>query len=139
MLQFRLIHLIYVVTLVSASLATFGIRGIVFAIVLLIFWAVVYSSKSRPRTFCLYGLVLIVASGCAGLWTMVAEPRENARRVQCCIHLKQIALSLHNYHDVYKAFPPAFVADASGKPVHSWRVLILPFLGQEHPVQELRL
>ncbi len=131
MLQFRLTHLIYVVTLVSVTLATFRIRGIVPAIVLPIFWAVVFASKSRPRAFCVYGLSLVFVSGCAGLWTMVADPPENTRRVQCCIHLKQIALSLHNYHDVYKAFPPAFVADASGKPAHSWRVLILPFMCQD--------
>ena len=131
MLQFRLTHLIYVVTLVSASLATFGIRGAVPAIVLPIFWAVVYASKSRPRAFCVYGLPLVFVSGCAGLWTMVAEPRENSRRFQCSANLYLIALALHKYHDVYKAFPPAYVADASGKPAHSWRVLILPFLGQE--------
>lgn len=130
MLQFRLIHLIYVVTLVSVTLATFRIHGIVPAIVLPIFWAVVYASYSRPRAFCVYGLPLVFVSGCAGLWTMVADPPENTRRWQCSINLKQIALSLHNYHDVYKAFPPAFVSDASGKPAHSWRVLILPFMCQ---------
>ena len=27
-------------------------------------------------------------------------------------------------------FPPAYVADESGKPMHSWRVLLLPFLDQ---------
>jgi hypothetical protein len=129
--QFRLIHLIYVVTLVSASLATFGIRGAVPAIVLPIFWAVVYASKSRPRAFCVYGLSLVFVSGCAGLWTMVADPPENTRRMQCSNNLYLIALALHNYHDVYKAFPPAYVSDASGKPAHSWRVLVLPFLGQE--------
>jgi hypothetical protein len=131
MLQFRLIHLIYVVTLVSASLATFRIRGIVPAIVLPVFWAVVYASYSRPRAFCVYGLPLVFVSSCAGLWMIAAEPRENSRRMQCSNNLKQIALALHNYHDVYKAYPPAFVSDASGKPAHSWRVLILPFLDQE--------
>lgn len=131
MRQFRLIHLIYVVTLVSASLATFGIRGAVPAIVLPIFWAVVYASKSRPRVFCLYGLPLVLLTGCAGLLAMGLEPRENARRMTCNFNLKQIALALHNYHDVYKTFPPAFVTNSGGKPVHSWRVLILPFLDQE--------
>ncbi|MGE5326609.1 MAG: DUF1559 domain-containing protein, partial [Deltaproteobacteria bacterium] len=33
--------------------------------------------------------------------------------------------------DRYGSLPPAAVVDASGKPVHSWRVLILPFLGGE--------
>jgi hypothetical protein len=32
------------------------------------------------------------------------------------------------YHDIYGSFPPPFVADANGRPAHSWRVLILPQL-----------
>jgi prepilin-type processing-associated H-X9-DG protein len=42
-------------------------------------------------------------------------------------NLKQIGLALQSYHDTYKCFPPAYVADADGKPMHSWRVLLLPF------------
>jgi hypothetical protein len=48
----------------------------------------------------------------------------------CSNNIKQIALALHNYHDQYKEFPPAHIDDADGKPMHSWRVLILPFLEQ---------
>lgn len=51
-----------------------------------------------------------------------------ARRMQCSNHLKQIGLGLQNYHDAYGSFPPAFVADKKGTPMHSWRVLILPFM-----------
>jgi hypothetical protein len=57
--------------------------------------------------------------------------REAARRMQCSNHLKQIGLALENYHDVFGCFPPAYIADASGKPMHSWRVLILPFMEQK--------
>ena len=42
----------------------------------------------------------------------------------------QILLALHNYHSEYNALPPAYVADANGKPMHSWRVLILPYMEQ---------
>ena len=48
--------------------------------------------------------------------------------MQCSKLLKQIGLGLQNYHDFYGSFPPAHVADAQGKPMHSWRVLILPFM-----------
>jgi len=47
-------------------------------------------------------------------------------------NLKQIMLAMHNYHDNYKTFPPAVVNDADGKPLYSWRVLLLPFLEQDH-------
>ncbi len=35
------------------------------------------------------------------------------------------------YHDAYKSFPPAFIADENGIPMHSWRVLLLPFFEEE--------
>jgi prepilin-type processing-associated H-X9-DG protein len=38
---------------------------------------------------------------------------------------------LHSYHQAYGSFPPAFVADAHGKPLYSWRLLISPFLDRE--------
>jgi prepilin-type processing-associated H-X9-DG protein len=49
-------------------------------------------------------------------------------RNQCMNHLKQIVIALHHFHDVNGAFPPAYVTDANGKPMHSWRVLILPYM-----------
>jgi prepilin-type processing-associated H-X9-DG protein len=52
-------------------------------------------------------------------------------RSQCTNNLKQIGLGLQNYADVYRCFPPAYTTDAAGKPMHSWRVLILPFIEQQ--------
>lgn len=80
---------------------------------------------------CLVGLL-----GCGGILVALLLPavqaaREAARRSQCSNNLKQIAIAFHNYHDVYKSFPPAYIADADGKPMHSWRVLILPFMEQQ--------
>jgi hypothetical protein len=40
-------------------------------------------------------------------------------------------LAVANYHETYGCFPPAYLADRDGKPMHSWRVLILPFLSQQ--------
>ncbi len=54
-----------------------------------------------------------------------------ARRMQCSNNLKQIGLALHSYQDEYGALPPAYTVDANGKPLHSWRTLILPFMEQE--------
>ena len=39
-------------------------------------------------------------------------------------------MAVANYHDTYGSFPPAYIADEAGKPMHSWRVLLLPFLEQ---------
>jgi prepilin-type processing-associated H-X9-DG protein len=86
--------------------------------------------------FILVGSVFAALVVCGGialvfLYPAVSTPREAPRRSQCKNNLKQIGLALHNYHDVYGSFPPAYVADASGKPMHSWRVLLLPYLDQE--------
>ncbi|MBA4029530.1 MAG: hypothetical protein C0478_01225 [Planctomyces sp.] len=65
------------------------------------------------------------------LLTPLDRGREAARRTQCRINLKRIGLALHSYHDQYGSFPPAFTVDAEGKPLHSWRTLILPFIDQQ--------
>jgi type II secretory pathway pseudopilin PulG len=60
----------------------------------------------------------------------VHRGREAARHSQCKNNLKQIALALHNYEAEYHALPPAYTVDAEGKPLHSWRTLVLPYLDQ---------
>ncbi len=52
---------------------------------------------------------------------------EAGRRSNCVNNLKQIGVALSTYHDAFKAFPPAYTTDAEGKPMHSWRVLLLPY------------
>ena len=47
----------------------------------------------------------------------------------CRSNLTQIALALHNYHDTFGSLPPAVVYGPDGKPWHSWRVLVLPYVG----------
>ena len=93
--------------------------------------------KSKSSSILVVLLVVGALVVCCGGLTLpalilpaVQQAREAARRSQCKNNLKQIGLALHNYHDVFGAFPPAYVADASGKPMHSWRVLILPFIEQ---------
>ena len=37
-------------------------------------------------------------------------------------------MAVANYHDANGCYPPAYLADRDGKPMHSWRVLLLPYL-----------
>jgi type II secretory pathway pseudopilin PulG len=53
------------------------------------------------------------------------------RPPQCSSLLRRIALALQNYHSEYGSFPPAYLADEQGRPMHSWRVMILPYLEGE--------
>lgn len=72
----------------------------------------------------------IVSGIVAMLFPAVQSAREQARRSSCDCNLKQIGLGLQCYADVYKSFPPAYITDEKGNRMHSWRVLILPFLDQ---------
>src|SRR6185436_5620515 len=58
-------------------------------------------------------------------------PRWAVRRMQCGNTLKSIGVALHSYHDEYHSLPPAYFCDEAGKPIHSWRVLLLPFLNDD--------
>ena len=61
----------------------------------------------------------------------VQQAREAARRTQSQNNLKQIALAMYNYHETtYRRFPERVVLDKSKKPGLSWRVKILPLLGE---------
>jgi prepilin-type processing-associated H-X9-DG protein len=74
---------------------------------------------------------LILVAGCALIALFgraILDAKTSARRAQCTNNLKQIGLALHNYHSANDCFPPAYIADASGKPIHSWRLLIMPFI-----------
>lgn len=53
---------------------------------------------------------------------------EAGRRALCINNLKNIALALETYKDVYHAYPPAYTVDAAGNRLHSWRTLVLPYL-----------
>ncbi len=45
--------------------------------------------------------------------------------------LQQLMLAMHNYHQDYNALPPSSIQSKEGKPLLSWRVALLPYLGEE--------
>lgn len=69
-----------------------------------------------------------------GLLTVLLLPLSNRPEVPnggCRNNLHNLALALQMYESTYGSLPPACVADASGRPMHSWRVLLLPYLEQK--------
>ena len=60
----------------------------------------------------------------------VDRARQVAARTESTNNLKQIMLALQNYELQHGSYPPAYVTDSDGKPLYSWRVLILPQLGE---------
>ncbi|MCE5268205.1 MAG: DUF1559 domain-containing protein [Planctomycetaceae bacterium] len=54
--------------------------------------------------------------------------RAAAKQMQSTNQMKQISLAIHNYAQANRTMPPAYTVDKAGKPLLSWRVLILPYL-----------
>lgn len=103
-------------------------------------------SHSRGRSgFTLVELLVVIAIIgilIALLLPAVQAAREAARRINCTNNLKQLALSLHNYHDTHKTFPTGMVRFHSGTPatqanrvkgvpIWSWSALLLPYVEQK--------
>lgn len=79
----------------------------------------------------LVGVVVCGGIAVALLLPAVQAAREAARRAQCGNNLRQISIALLEYENIYGSLPPAYTVDAEGNRLHSWRTLILPYLGQK--------
>lgn len=93
------------------------------------------SHESEKRPIRLVTVLTVLGIGAVLVALMLPLVRTGAgpaaRRSQCKGNLKQIGLALHNYEADYHALPPAYTVDTDGKPLHSWRTLILPYLDQK--------
>jgi prepilin-type processing-associated H-X9-DG protein len=67
------------------------------------------------------------------------QSRRPSTRTMCANHLKQIVIALHAYHAANGMLPPAATLDSNGKPLHSWRTLLLPYLDQKPLFERIRL
>ncbi|MEX0725169.1 MAG: DUF1559 domain-containing protein [Planctomycetaceae bacterium] len=107
--------------------------GLLPGVTVVLIWGLTWMWKSRPQALCFVGISLyVIVFIIGGLIPQPSVPRDAARRTQCKNNLKQIGLALHNYHSDFGAFPPAYVADENGRPMHSWRVLLLPYLDYQN-------
>jgi hypothetical protein len=87
--------------------------------------------RLRGRNVAISGIVLGLI-GClftvALLLPEYGPAGARASRAQCTNNLKQIGLAMSIYHDAKSCFPPAAIVDRNGKPLLSWRVIILPYM-----------
>ncbi len=128
-MQYELRTLFVVFLFFASSVGAFGPEGLLFAAWLLGLLAGIrlWRTGQDGGAWIVVVLVLLLVL-VALLLPAVAAAREAAPRSQCANNLRQIASALHNYHDTYECFPPAYVCGKDGRPMHSWRVLILPHL-----------
>jgi len=75
--------------------------------------------------------VLAISIALVILFPAYTAARTIAQQRSCRANLVQIGMALRAYEADHGTLPPAFIPDANGKPMHSWRVLILPYLDGE--------
>jgi len=85
-------------------------------------------SRSRRLAFVAVSAALLLAALLFAAARIVTEARRNVRSACARGQLSQIGLALRNYYAEHGCFPPAVTYDTAGRPAHSWRVLILPYL-----------
>jgi prepilin-type processing-associated H-X9-DG protein len=111
----------------------------------------VYAAPVPARSMSGWVVALIVALvalpvlvACGGVLVALLLPaiqaaRGAARQAACANNLKMITVALQAYHNEHGSFPPAYSVDENGKPMHSWRVLILPHLGEDALYRQFKL
>lgn len=77
----------------------------------------------------LLGVVIVGGILIAMVFPAVSAARSQAQKTQSANNMKAIAAAMFSYEADHGCYPPAFIADEDGKPMHSWRVLLLPYLG----------
>jgi hypothetical protein len=67
--------------------------------------------------------------------------RSSADKMLSAANMQQLMTAMHEYHKVHHELPPVFSVsqDAAQKPLLSWRVLILPYLGEEALYKKFKL
>ncbi len=127
-MRYRLSTLVLVLIFAAASVVAFGGRGVLVAAcpLVILLGVLLWRIEHKAELVAVLTIVLLLIGLIVP--TLTDQPRVGGG--QCHSNLKQIALALLNYEHQNRCFPPAFVRGPDGKPWHSWRVLILPFMEQ---------
>ena len=80
------------------------------------------------------------SSDASALGALLGEVQATIERHKQMDRYKRLLMAIHRYHNVYHAFPPSTPhRPKNGRPVLSWRVYLLPFLGQQALYEQFRL
>ncbi len=134
-MSFRIWTIFYVMAVVAASLAVFGEAGLFVAMFVLGFWGFIYWPElpmppAQRLLWCLvvFGAFLLLV---ALLTPARSAAREAGPRTSCWANTKMLALALQAYQEDNGGYPPAYLTDAHGEPMLSWRVLVLPYAEEQ--------
>jgi type II secretory pathway pseudopilin PulG len=74
------------------------------------------------------GFVLCAGMVAALLVPALSTPYDAGQQTVCANNMRNIALAMQAYASDHGTYPPAYIADEEGRPMHSWRILLLPYL-----------
>lgn len=85
-------------------------------------------------------LLMAVVVACTGPLMPGCRPHieDQHLRADCRNRLRAIEVAMRAYHQDHGRFPPAYTTDAAGQPMHSWRVLLLPYLEHMEEYRQYR-
>jgi hypothetical protein len=111
-----------------SSMAAFGLWGIAVTVIVVMVSNYICRKKESPifeallilgSIFILYALLQPAVMSSLG--------PEGAKDI-CISRLRKHAAALRTYHTTHGCFPPACITDKAGKPIHSWRAVLLPLV-----------
>ena len=104
----------------------FGWKGIVSSICLVICGILLVVGKRGLAVT----LFVLLAAG-QFFYPALDGGREAILRTGCQNNVRKLAIAIHGYESIHGHIPPPYSIAADGTPLHSWRVLLLPFLGEQ--------
>lgn len=83
---------------------------------------------SKLRSIVLAAVLVTIGCALVVVVPMVRHARQDARRSAAYGHLSQMRLALQNYESRHGTLPPLCLRNKHGKPILSWRALVLPYV-----------
>ncbi|MEM7312184.1 MAG: DUF1559 domain-containing protein, partial [Planctomycetota bacterium] len=135
--RFSITYLLLITWAIGISMAPLAIRtpmSFLSSLLLLLSTTLLVNRKYGIAT-----VFLVFLLGIHFFYIGITNSRPNAVHFQCENNVKQIGLAILFYESAHKQFPPPYSVDSEGNPLHSWRVLILPYLDEVELYEKFNL
>jgi hypothetical protein len=103
-------------------------------------WKQGQTSPTFRRTVAASVVLVLVACGAVAAYRYgapaIASVQANRMKAQSMRNISRIAAALNAYAADHGIYPPPVTARPDGTPMHSWRVMILPYLGHKELFNE---
>ena len=94
------------------------------------------TKKWSVRRLCFLGLAFVVIA----VVLLSNLPTNQSHYKNLSLNaLQGLALAANDFHFNHGSYPAAYASDANGKPLLSWRVFLLPYIGESHLYNEFHL